>query len=149
MAKKKKAKKAKSKKSKTAKTKTVQAKSRKTEPSLQTVLGAIHALATHVNTLHEVVRAIKLYVKPGKTTETTETKSPPAPDLYDDQPPKSTNGESTYTKEQVMTALQEASTIHGIDRIKELVEKTGATRISEIDPLKYSQVIKEAQALNL
>lgn len=52
------------------------------------------------------------------------------------------------TLEQVRAVLAEKSRDGYTTKIRELLEKHGASKLSEIDPVEYAAMLKEAEALN-
>lgn len=53
----------------------------------------------------------------------------------------------SITLEQVRAVLAEKSRVGHTAKVRELLEKHGAAKLSEIDPKEYAVLIKEAEAL--
>jgi len=51
------------------------------------------------------------------------------------------------TLEQVRAVLAEKSRAGHTDKVRELLEKHGAAKLSEIDPGKYASLLKDAEGL--
>lgn len=55
--------------------------------------------------------------------------------------------EKTYSLEEVRAKLADISRAGFTEEVKELIEKFGANKLSEIDPSKYADLMKEAKVI--
>lgn len=55
--------------------------------------------------------------------------------------------EKAYSLEEVRAKLADISRAGFTDEVRELIEKYGASKLSEIEPSKYSDLMKDAQVI--
>lgn len=55
--------------------------------------------------------------------------------------------EKTYSLEEVRAELADVSRAGFTDEVRELIVKHGASKLSEIDPSKYADIIKDAKVI--
>lgn len=60
---------------------------------------------------------------------------------------KEVKSEKTYSLEEVRAELADVSRAGFTDEVRELIEKYGASKLSEIDPSKYADIIKDAKVI--
>lgn len=66
----------------------------------------------------------------------------------DDSKTEETNKtEKTYSLEEVRAQLADVSRAGFTDEVRELIEKYGASKLSEIEPSKYADLMKDAQVI--
>lgn len=77
----------------------------------------------------------------------TETESAPSVQKAEVPAQPETPPEKTYTKEEVRKLLAEKSVAGFREQAKALVKKYGGGSLTDVDPAKYPDLVKEAEAL--
>jgi len=84
---------------------------------------------------------------PAKTEEKVQVDKPQENDPISEPEPEKPEEITSYTLVQVREKLAALSQAGKQVQVKALITKTGATKLSEIPPEKYSELMKEAEAL--
>ncbi len=97
--------------------------------------------------IHHAVGANKTVAKPDATEEKSpdnpdETKQPTLFDTVDIPEPKEKTGKSVVTKDDVLGALKQVNTVHGINVAKEILAKFKVKRLSDIKETDYSALFE-------
>lgn len=101
------------------------------------LLNAIDTVITNVRAVADSLQAASDVLAEFKPTETVEQPVAQIPE----------KAEKTYTLEDVRGILAEKSQNGFTAEIKALISKFGGNRLSDIDPDKYEEVIKNAEAI--
>ena len=94
---------------------------------LKNVVDGLHSLADDIQAIADALA--------GDETAAAEEAAPPAPE------------KPQLTLEEVQAVLAEKSHDGFTKEIRELLEKYGAPRLSEIDPANYAALLKDAEVL--
>lgn len=60
---------------------------------------------------------------------------------------KEEKSEKTYSLEEVRAELADVSRAGFTEEVRELIEKHGASKLSEVEPSKYADIIKDAKVI--
>lgn len=101
------------------------------------LLDAIATVITNVRILADSLQAASDVLAEFKTAETVEQPVAQSPE----------KAEKAYTLEDVRGVLAEKSQNGFTAEIKALISKFGGNRLSDIEPGKYEEIIKNAEAI--
>ena len=93
------------------------------------VVGDLRSLADSLTAIAEAMSA---------TTATPPVSAPQEPH----------NDEPTISLVEVRTKLGELSRAGYTDQVRELIHKSGGDRLGEVDPKRYSDLLKDAEAMS-
>lgn len=105
--------------------------------------GAVEGVITNMRNLADSLQAVAEILSDFKSTEVIESESVTQIPAKATKPKK----EKVYALEDVRGVLAEKSQNGLTAEVKELITKFGGNKLSDINPSKYAELIKEAEEL--
>lgn len=102
------------------------------------VVGDLRSLADSLTAIAEAMSANDQAEPEVSTTATPPVSAPQEPH----------NDEPTISLVEVRTKLGELSRAGYTDQVRELIHKYGGDRLGEVDPKRYSDLLKDAEAMS-
>ena len=106
-------------------------------------MSKIKLLLDVVTDLRSLADSLQAVADAMASNEPVDASQPETPTLVPTQKPE----EKTVTLEQVRAVLAEKSHDGFTAEVRGLLEKYGASKLSQIDPSKYADLLAEAEAL--